>query len=306
MKKNIANLPHGRESYVSYSGVYVLKRPLPMLGPAARLKWLEKQHKAQIAIEGVLAVRKNPIYNVPKIVSIDDDAYRIRERRAMGEPLTAKVFNALTKRQKVEIVNGIASFLVDMNESRPVKEWTQHKIADELKFSRLYNFVGGKMARWFAPDEICFMEKVCYEIGAFEYETRPVWSHCDLNPGNVLYDANNSRLSFIDFAEADYRFIYRDIFSTLAVELGICPRVYEAYHEIHDSNLYDIPDPNTENMRKIMKFRLMTVLLRRFIKAADDLRVNPANEKSVQNNIQKIAFMRELIHQLKEVDAAIK
>lgn len=303
--KSIGDLPHGRESYVSYYGEYVLKRPLPTLGADAREKWLAKQHKTKDAIDSIRAVG-NLIYNVPEMAYINDEEYQILERRAMGTPLTAQVFNALTRRQKVEIVNGVASFLVDMNESRPVKEWTQHKIADELKFSRLYNFVGGKMARWFAPDEIRFMEKVCYEIGAFEYETRPVWSHCDLNPGNVLYDADNSRLSFIDFAEADYRFIYRDIFSTLAVELGICPRVYEAYHEIHNSDLYDIPDPNTENMRKIMKYRLMTVLLRRFIKASDDLRANPANEKSVQNNIQKIAFMREVIRQLQEVDAAIK
>ncbi|MDE6481510.1 MAG: aminoglycoside phosphotransferase family protein [Alphaproteobacteria bacterium] len=303
--KSIGDLPHGRESYVSYYGEYVLKRPLPTLGAEAREKWLAKQHKTKDAIDSIRAVG-NPIYNVPEMAYINDEEYQILERRAMGTPLTAKVFNALTKRQKVEIVNGIASFLVDMNESRPVKEWTQHKIADELKFSRLYNFVGGKMARWFAPDEICFMEKVCYEIGAFEYETRPVWSHCDLNPGNVLYDANNSRLSFIDFAEADYRFIYRDIFSTLAVELGICPRVYEAYHEIHDSNLYDIPDPNTENMRKIMKFRLMTVLLRRFIKAADDLRVNPANEKSVQNNENKIVFMRDVMGRIKDLEVNLK
>lgn len=300
--KSIAELPHGRESYVSYYGEYVLKRPLPMLGAEARDKWLAKQHTTKDAIDSIRAVG-NPIYNVPEMVYINDAEYQILERRAPGQPLTAAVFNALTKRQKVEIINGIASFLVDMNESRPVKAWTQHKIAEELKFSRLYNFIGGKMAHWFEDDEIRFMEKVCYEIGEFEYETRPVWSHCDLNPGNVLYDVNSRRLSFIDFAEANYRFIYRDIFSTLAVELGICPRVYEAYHEIHNSDLYDIPDPNTENMRKIMKYRLMTVLLRRFIKAADDLRLNPANEKSVQNNIGKIEFMRDIIRQLKDVDA---
>lgn len=178
----------------------------------------------------------------------------------------------------------------------------RHKIADEIKFARLENFVGNKMARWFSSDEVKYMESVCKEVGNFEYETRPAWSHNDLNPGNVLYDAKNSRLSFIDFAEAEYRFIYRDIFSSVVTELGIGARVYEAYHDIHNSDLYDIPEPNTENIRKIMKFRLMSVLLRRFIKASDDMRINPANEKSVKNNEDKVHFMRSLMQEIKALD----
>lgn len=42
MAINIDGLPHGRESYVSYYGEYVLKRPLPTLGDMAREKWLAK------------------------------------------------------------------------------------------------------------------------------------------------------------------------------------------------------------------------------------------------------------------------
>jgi len=303
--KSIEGLPHGRESYVSYYGEYVLKRPLPTLGGPARLKWLDKQHRTKEAIDSIRAVG-NPIYNVPDMVYINDAEYQILERRAAGVPLTAQVFNGLTRRQKTEIINSLASFLVDMNESRPVKEWTRHRIADELKFSRLDNFVANKMAHWFDPGEVRFMENIRNQIGEFEYTTRPVWSHCDLNPGNVLYDAKTSRLSFIDFAEANYRFIYRDIFSILAMELGIGPRLYQEYYEIHNTDLYDIPSPETENMHKIMKYRLMTVLLRRFIKASDDLRLNPANEKSVKNNRQKVMFMRDLMRQLHELDSAEK
>ncbi len=303
--KSIGDLPHGRESYVSYYGEYVLKRPLPTLGDAARVKWLAKQHRTKDAIDSIRAVG-NPIYNVPDMVYINDAEYQILERRASGVPLTAQVFNNLTRRQKTEIINSLASFLVDMNESRPVREWTRHKIADELKFSRLDSFVGNKMAHWFDPGEVRFMENVRNQIGEFEYTTRPVWSHCDLNPGNVLYDAQTSRLSFIDFAEANYRFIYRDIFSILAMELGIGERLYQEYYEIHNPDRYDIPSPETENMHKIMKYRLMTVLLRRFIKAADDLRLNPANEKSVQNNQQKVLFMREMMRQLQELDSVKK
>jgi len=303
--ENINNYPHGRESYISYYGNYVLKRPLPTLGDDAREKWLAKQHKTKDTLDSIRAVG-NPIYHVPQMVFINDAEYQILEERAIGEPLTVQLFNGLNRRQKVEIVTSIANFLVDMNESRPVKDWRRHKISDELKFARLDNFINNKMARWFSDEELRFMGRIRDEIGVFEYDTRPVWSHCDLNPGNVLYDAKNSRLSFIDFAEADYRFIYRDIFSAVAMELGIGARIYKEYTEIHNTDLYDMPDANSENVAKIMKYRLMTVLLRRFIKASDDLRVNPANEKSVRNNEQKVLFMRDMMRHMKGLDSEIK
>ena len=301
----INNLPHGRESYVSYYGEYVLKRPLPTMGADARDAWLAKQHKTKNAIDSIRTVG-NPIYNVPEMTFINDAEYQILEERASGEPLTAQVFNALTRRQQIEIINAIASFLVDMNESKPVQDWQQHHIADELKFARLENFIGAKMSKWFTDAEVLFMEHIRDEIGSFEYTTRPVWSHCDLNSGNVLYDAERSRLSFIDFAEANYRFIYRDIFSSVSMELGIGAQIYRAYAELHNDKLYDILKPDDENVRKIMKFRLITILLRRFIKAADDLRVNPANQKSVLNNENKVVFMRGLMHQMKQLDSGKK
>lgn len=301
MTQNIEGLPHGRESYVSYYGDYVLKRPLPQLGDDARDKWLIKQQKTKENIDEILSVG-NPVYHIPKMLYINDVEYQILEERASGEPLTAQLFNKLTRRQQVEIVISMANFLVDMNELRPVQDWQKHKIAEDIKFSRLDNFINNKMARWFSDDELRFMGRIRNEIGTFEYDTRPAWSHRDLNAGNVLYDSARSRLSFIDFAEANYHFIYRDIFSPVAMELGLGERIYKEYKDIHDSDLFDMPDVDSKQVRKIMKYRLMTVLLRRFIKAADDLRVNPANEKSVKNNENKVAFMREVMKDIRALD----
>lgn len=303
MDKNINGLPHGRESYISYYGEYVLKRPLPHLGEDARAKWLAKQHNTQSNIDAIRAVG-NPVYHVPKMVYINDAEYQILEELATGEPLTAQLFNKLTRRQKVEIVIGMANFLVDMNESRPIQDWQRHNISDEIKFARLDNFINNKMARWFSNEELRFMGRIRDEIGTFEYTTRPAWSHCDLNPGNVLYDAARSRLSIIDFAEANYHFIYRDIFSPVANELSLGRRIYEEYSDIHNSDLYDIHDVDSDELRKIMKYRLITLLLRRFIKASDDLRINPANEKSVKNNEDKVVFMRDVMAQIKTIDAS--
>ena len=290
---DIHNLQHhGRETYAVYYGDdFVLKRPLPKMSDAECAKWLEKQHKTKDAIDAIRAVG-NPVYNVPAMRFIRDDEYQILEDRAPGEPLTTSLYRSLSRRQQYEIINSIGSFLVDMNELKPVGEPVSHKISEELKFNRLDKFINEKMSIWFNKNEVRQMARVRDNIASFEYITRMAWSHCDLNSGNVFYDAASSRLSFIDFAEADYFFIYRDIFAPLQIELGICRPVYETYTKLHNQDLYPMPSIKNENLREIVKNRMIVVCLKRFIKASDDLRKTPKNEKSVNNNVAKVEFMR--------------
>ena len=291
----LKNLIHGRETYIADFGAdFVMKRPLPTLGEDARQKWLMKQHRTKEIIDDIYNVG-NPRYNIPRMLFIKDDEYQLLEERAHGQPLTHDLFARVSRRQRYEIIDGIAAFLVDMNELKPVQELQKHKIASELKFNRLDNFVTNKMEKWFDNDEVKIMSRIRDQVGTFEYETRPAWSHCDLNPGNVLYDAETSTLSFIDFAEANYRFIYRDIFAPLQIELNIFRPVYETYCKLHNNAEYSMPSIQNGALREIMKYRLMVALLKRFIKASDDLRSNPSCEKSRENNENKIAFMREQI-----------
>lgn len=287
--------PHGRETCVAYFGdLYVMKRPLPGRDKDA---WLKKQHKTKDVIDEIGALN-NPVYNIPKMIYIKDDEYQLLEERAMGEPLNLEFYQSLAPRQRTEIVNGIASFLVDMNELKPVHEEVYHNISTELKMEKFGNIIESKMPRWFKTDEIKYMTGLKKEISGFEYVTREAWSHSDLNPGNILYDKNTSKLSFIDFAEASYNFIYRDIFSPLNVDLRICRPVYDLYTRLHDKDKYKMPGLRNPELQRIMRYRIMTVLLKRFIKAGDDLRINAQSEKTHQNNIDKVFFMRELISNL--------
>lgn len=293
MADKLKNLIHGRETYIADFGEdFVMKRPLPTLGEEARQKWLEKQHRTKAAIDEIYNVG-NPRYNIPRMRFIKDDEFQLLEERAHGEHLTHELFATLSRRQRYEIIDGIAAFLVDMNELKPVQPIQKHRIASELKFERLNKFVSNKMSQWFTSDEVYQMSIIRDKIGEFEYETRPAWSHCDLNSGNVLYDPQTSTLSFIDFAEANYRFIYRDIFAPLQIELKIFRPVYETYCKLHNNSEYTMPGIQNSALRNIMKYRLMVALLKRFIKASDDLRNNPANQKSITNNENKITFMRE-------------
>lgn len=302
MTTETENLIHGRETYIAdFGSDFVMKRPLPTFGPDACQTWLTKQHRTKQAIDEIYAVG-NPRYNIPRMIYIKDDEFQLLEERAPGEHLTAKLFKTLSQRQKYEIIDGIAAFLVDMNELKPVQEINNHQISSELKFERLSNFIDNKMSHWFTDTEIQDMSKIRDSIAAFKYETRYAWSHCDLNSGNVLYDPKSSTLSFIDFAEADYSFIYRDIFSPLQIELGISKTVYQTYCKLHDKQKYSMPSTTNETFRNIMKYRLMFVLLRRFIKASDDLRTSPQSPKGFINNANKIAFMREQIAAIKNLE----
>ncbi|MDO4423640.1 MAG: phosphotransferase [Pseudomonadota bacterium] len=306
MADKLNNLIHGRETYIADFGAdFVMKRPLPTLGDDARNKWLAKQHRTKEIIDEIYNVG-NPRYNIPRMLFIKDDEYQLLEERAHGQHLTHELFSQVSRRQRYEIIDGIAAFLVDMNELKPVQDLQKHKIASELKFNRLDNFVTNKMSKWFTNDEVKHMSNICDQIGTFEYDTRPAWSHCDLNSGNVLYDAETSTLSFIDFAEASYRFIYRDIFAPLQIELRIFRPVYETYCKLHNNSEYSMPSIQNPALREIMKYRIMVALLKRFIKASDDLRNNPASQKSIKNNEDKIAFMREQIKYITELEQQFK
>lgn len=294
--------PHGRETYIADFGEgLVMKRPLPEFTQIQKDKWLQKQLRTRVVINEISEVG-NPVYNIPKMLYIKDSEYQLLEERAPGVPLTSELYQTLTGRQRYEIVTSLAHFLVDMNELRPVKEETLHRMSTELKIQKLQNIVGNKMPKWFNLSSVKYISTVIDRVQNFEYVTRKAWSHCDLNSGNVLYDAEASKLYLIDFAEANYSFIFRDIFSPLAVDLDICRPVYEEYAKLHNKDLYRIYDPNSPELQNIMRYRMITVLLKRFIKAGDDLRLNPQSEKTINNNIEKIGFMKDLILKIRYIE----
>lgn len=297
--------PHGRETYIADFGEgLVMKRPLPEFTQKQKDKWLDKQHKTKTVIDEINAVN-NPMYNVPRMLYIKDDEYQLLEERAPGQPLTRKLYANLANRQRYEIITSIAQFLVDMNELKPVGPESLHKISDELKMCRLENIIENKMPRWFDCAEIKYMSNLVEEINDFQYVTKKAWSHCDLNSGNVLYDVKTSKISFIDFAEADYNFIYRDIFSPLSIDLTICKYVYKEYVKLHDKSKYHIYGLRNPELQNIMRYRMMTVLLKRFVKNGDDLRLNPQSEKSVRNNLEKVQNMRGLIANIQHIDSLL-
>ena len=60
--------------------------------------------------------------------------------------------------------------------------------------------------------------------------------------------------------------------------------------------------PRNPALQNIMRYRMITVLLKRFIKAGDDLRLNPQSDKTVKNNLEKVAYMRKLIASIQGIE----
>jgi len=304
MENNIPG-PHGRETYIRTYGNMVMKHPLPYFSDAQKEAWLAKQYRTKEIIEEIKEKSGGCKYNVPTMVAIDDYEYGALEEFAPGKSLSLDLFKKLSKRQKIEIIDGIASFLVDMNEVREAKPEEMHKITTELKFARLCNFTADKMEHWFNIYDVRYMEKLLKKIDDFEYVTRQVWSHGDLNANNVLYDPNTSKLSFIDFAEANYNFVYHDIFAPIEMELDICPHVYELYTQLHNKDLYKVFGSKNPMIKNIMTYRIIGNLLKRFSHAADDLRLNPRDQKSERNNAEKVAFMKSLIMSMRSAEKCL-
>lgn len=284
---------HGHETEVVYYGPdFVVKRPLSTYKPEQRESWLEKQHRTKDAIDAIRAVGRN-VYNIPEMKFINDDECQILEERAPGERLTYSLFVGLSKRQQNEIVNSIGAFLVDMNELKPVLEEKNHRIISEFDFESVVKFVDTRMEIWFTKNEVLQMKRFCDALRTFAFDTVVVWSHGDLNPGNVYYDIDTSKLSFIDFAESGYHVLYRDIFAPLQTNLHIEKRVYEKYLEYHQPKLWRMMSFRNEKLQQIMACRLYSIFLKRFLRESMRLHADPQTDNSKRKVETHVAFMRE-------------
>ena len=63
-----------------------------------------------------------------------------------------------------------------------------------------------------------------------------------------------------------------------------------------------MPGLRNPELQRIMRYRVMTVLLKRFIKAGDDLRLNPQSDKAHKNNLEKAIFMKDVIETLQYIE----
>ena len=63
-----------------------------------------------------------------------------------------------------------------------------------------------------------------------------------------------------------------------------------------------MPGLRNHELQRILRYRAMVVLLKRFIKAGDDLRLYPTSDKTVRNNVDKVLYMIDLLERLQYIE----
>lgn len=293
---------HGRETYCTYYGqYYVMKHPLAETD-AGRDRWLKKQERTKTVIDEIANIG-NPAYNIPRMYHVSSQEYSVLEERALGYHLTNDLYRKLSPKQKIQIIYGIASFLVDMNELKPVNT---DIIPYEFNHERMKHILQTKLTEILPRTEILYLDSIYNTFQQNNFATYCVWSHGDLNTSNIIYDPETNKLSFIDFAETGYKSVYHDMFSISQIELGICKNVYEQYNKLHDKSLYKIPSPHSATVPNIIYNRILTTQLKRIIKAADDIHLNTTSDKGKNNNQEKIEFIQNIIRQIQKTSQLYK
>jgi len=295
------NILHGKESVVEICGDRVFKSPKEEMSVHKKEVWLSKQYVAKDSLEEIKAKSEtHGLYGVPVVLNIDDADCRVTEEFVLGVPLSSEVFACLPKNKQMSVIEGIARFLVDMNELKPINGEDGHRIAEEIKLEELASFIDNKMGCFFDSKSVTYMGGLLKRIQDINtYDSQQVWSHNDLNLNNVLYDTATSKLSFVDFAEVKYNFVYHDIFSPLEMDLKIFEPVYKSYINFRHTKGRGLHALDSRQIMIIMIYRKMIILLKRFMHEAKELRLSPCSEHGVQNTLCKVENMKRLITEMR-------
>jgi hypothetical protein len=263
----------GRETMADIiSPTLVEKRPRNVLNDESIDKWIVRQINAQQYSYEVRALVNNA-YNIPQTHFIDGNSIMVKEDRAPGFKLTKEYFSILSRKQKFQIIFGIAMFLTDMhsmkqpyignNEANFVRQKIE-SLSTTVTKERIATLLGTNKVKMLLAiaDEV----KQPFQTENFCY----AWSQADLSSGNVLYDREREILSIIDFAGTGFTNVYSDLFSSLSINLGITSHIYKQYYELHNK-IITIEKPLSDKYRKIRDAHILLRYITRFIRTCQRL-----------------------------------
>ena len=195
-----------RESVAELIGDVVFKTPTDT-NKMRIANWMAKQQHAR-TVQDFLNTKKNTAYFVPRIIEIDKSLSQVAETYATGATLNSTFFDTLTSKDHDIIYNGIAHFINDIAEFRPVLNQQDFLVQNEPDFPADTTQLEAKLAQQkdiLSPAETqdilrAYNLFVNNQTGAASV----VFSHGDINENNVLYDPEKQQLSIIDLADSKY------------------------------------------------------------------------------------------------------
>lgn len=200
-----------RETLVVAADGLVFKRPVIAPGALPAMGWIEKQKLAQ-TVQEELQPFSGRTYFIPRMLEISEKELFAVEERVPGHPLTSAYFDTLSPADQEIIYHGIANFLNDMHQMRPIL--TQRDTFDvpehpgDVTFARILKH----MKPHLSSKEFDTLKKAKeWFDNASANSASVVFCQGDMNEHNIFYDPQTKRLSIIDFADARYENI-RDMF----------------------------------------------------------------------------------------------
>ena len=244
-----------RETLVVAADGLVFKRPVIKANSFSGKVWLEKQHIAQ-KVQDSLQKNSGKYYFVPRMLEISEQELFAVEQRVLGKPVTEKYFATLSEEDKNIIYLGLAHFLNDINQSKPVL--TQRDVFDipehkgDLPFARILK----KLEKHLTKKEINILKMAQQWFDAHSpTDASVVFCQGDMNEHNIFYDPQTKTLSFIDFADARYEnardMFHRDIARLLWVDIDRLVKLYTALPRKQSVNTQT--NPTVEKMRNILQ-----------------------------------------------------
>ncbi len=165
--------------------------------------WMEKVRNAARVTSDIRALN-NPAYDVPRTYISHGKVY---EEVARGTRLSDLPAGYL-KQNMDWLIPAVANFMNDMAGLHPVKNeprtyrglifpiWLPHE-RDVPELLELYSGILDK-------SDFIFINSVIDYVSSLPDAHQMVFSHNDLNSGNVFVDTENRRITFIDFELAGY------------------------------------------------------------------------------------------------------
>lgn len=178
---------------------------------------------------------------------------------------------------------------------------------DETNMSNIaitYDFIMENKSKEITVEDIRIIHaKLCTNTNIDGYNFRTTNCKLRMSIDGMLYNAP-------DYSTIDYE-LHQIVYNMNHSKRDILTRAYDAHYEIIMLQPFD--DFNKRTARLIMNwlllqngFRPITFNKRgdkaNYIKASDDLRMNPENAKSITNNENKIEFMRGQMQSIMDIE----
>ena len=129
------------------------------------------------------------------------------------------------------------------------------------------------------------------------YETRLVWSHCDLFENNVLYDYKTQKFNVIDFTDAGTNFLHYDMLRCYAYDLGAVNSVRAKYLKYRDAHNLPMDFTDDGRCKKISQYHSAASVFEQMDEELECFQYLGKSERK-----QKVTVLRQQIENLRKCE----